>query len=43
MTFVDPDTGLLVSCQPWEYEQIRGKFIKTKWETGGVGNGNEKS
>lgn len=32
MTFVDPDTGLLINCQPWEYEKFRGKLIKTKWE-----------
>lgn len=35
MTFVDPDTGLVVHCQPWEYEQLKPKFIKTKWESGG--------
>lgn len=33
MTFIDPDTGLRVSCSPLEYEQIRGRFIKTKITT----------
>lgn len=22
MTFVDPDTGLVVTCQPWEYAEM---------------------
>lgn len=35
MTFVDPNTGLVINCQPWEYEQLKGQFIKTKWITGG--------
>lgn len=35
MTFIDPDTGLVITCSPWEYEQIKGQFIKTKWDTGG--------
>ena len=36
MTFVDPETGLVIDCQVWEYEQLKPKFIKTKWETGGT-------
>lgn len=27
MTFVDPDTGLVVTCEPWEY---LSKAIKVK-------------
>ena len=40
MTFVDPDTGLVITCQHWEYEQFRAKYIKTKRE---VINGGEKN
>lgn len=35
MTFVDHDTGLVVTCQPWEYAEMaksRG-WHKTKWES----------
>ena len=31
MTFVDPDTNLLIDCSIWEYEQMKGQFIKTKY------------
>lgn len=31
MTFIDPDTGLLISCTPSEFEQLKPKYIKTKW------------
>lgn len=34
MTLVDIDTGLVVTCQPWEYGEMaksRGWF-RTKWE-----------
>ncbi len=35
MTVVDPNTGLLITCQPWEYAELckqRG-WIKTTYET----------
>lgn len=35
MTFVDPNTGILVTCSPWEYAEMakdRG-WIKTTWES----------
>lgn len=35
MTFVDPDTGLVITCQPWEYAEmakVRG-WYKTKLES----------
>lgn len=35
MTFIDPDTGLLINCSAAEYEQLKPKYIKTKWITGG--------
>lgn len=33
MTFVDPDTNMVINCTPWEYEQLKPKFIKTEWTT----------
>ena len=30
MTFVDPDTGIAITCSVLEYEQLRGKYIKNK-------------
>ena len=33
MTFVDSDTGMLIDCSIWEYQQLKGQFIKTKWVT----------
>ena len=35
MTFIDPNTGLLITCEPWEYAELckqRG-WIKTEYET----------
>ena len=30
MTFVDPETKLVIHCSPWEYEELRKKFVKTE-------------
>ena len=30
MTFVDPDTGIVITCSPWEYEELRKRYIKIK-------------
>lgn len=35
MTVVDPNTGLLITCEPWEYAELckqRG-WVKTAYET----------
>lgn len=35
MTVIDPNTGLMITCEPWEYAELckqRG-WIKTKYET----------
>ena len=35
MTVIDPNTGLTITCQPWEYAELckqRG-WIKTTYET----------
>lgn len=35
MTVIDPNTGLLITCEPWEYTELckqRG-WIKTEYET----------
>lgn len=35
MTVIDPNTGLLITCEPWEYAELckqRG-WIKTEYET----------
>lgn len=35
MTVIDPNTGLLITCEPWEYIELckqRG-WIKTTYET----------
>lgn len=35
MNVIDPNTGLLITCQPWEYAELckqRG-WIKTTYET----------
>lgn len=35
MTVIDPNTGLLITCEPWEYAELckqRG-WIKTVYET----------
>lgn len=28
MTFIDPDTGIVIDCSVWEYELLRSKYIK---------------
>lgn len=35
MTILDPDTGLLITCEPWEYAELckRQGWIKTTYET----------
>ena len=35
MTVIDPNTGLLITCQPWEYAELckQHGWIKTKHET----------
>ena len=35
MTVIDPNTGLLITCQPWEYAELckQHGWIKTKYET----------
>lgn len=35
MTVIDPNTGLMITCEPWEYTELckqRG-WIKTTYET----------
>jgi len=31
MSFIDPDTGLYITCTVEEYERLSKKYIKTKW------------
>lgn len=35
MTVIDPNTGLLITCQPWEYAELcrQHGWIKTTYET----------
>ena len=35
MTIIDPNTGLMITCEPWEYAELckRQGWIKTKYET----------
>lgn len=35
MTLIDPNTGLLITCQPWEYAELckQHGWIKTTYET----------
>ena len=33
MTFIDPDTGLMITCSTLEYDELRKKFVKTNWTT----------
>lgn len=35
MTVVDPNTGLLITCEPWEYAELCKQlgWIKTAYET----------
>lgn len=35
MTVVDPNTGLMITCQPWEYAELcrQHGWIKTVYET----------
>lgn len=38
MTVIDPNTGLLITCQPWEYAELckQHGWIKTRYETNTV-------
>lgn len=35
MTVIDPNTGLTITCQPWEYAELckQSGWIKTTYET----------
>ena len=35
MTVIDPNTGLTITCQPWEYAELckQHGWIKTTYET----------
>lgn len=35
MTVIDPNTGLLITCEPWEYAELckQHGWIKTGYET----------
>lgn len=35
MTVVDPNTGLMITCQPWEYAELckQHGWVKTTYET----------
>jgi hypothetical protein len=35
MTVIDPNTGLLITCEPWEYAELckSNGWIKTTYET----------
>lgn len=38
MTVVDPNTGLTITCQPWEYAELcrQHNWVKTTYETNAV-------
>ena len=31
MSFIDPNTGLYITCTVEEYEALSKRYIKTKW------------
>ena len=33
MTFVDPNTGIVITCSPAEYNELKPQFVKTMWST----------
>ena len=35
MTVIDPNTGLMITCEPWEYAELckQHGWIKTAYET----------
>lgn len=38
MTIIDPNTGLLITCEPWEYAELckQHGWIKTTYKTNTV-------